>query len=84
MWDQASASRLGDSVRRHRLERGLPEETLATLAGITASELELIEAGVVESAKGEPEPSNPRLWTLTALARAMGTTVAELLADAEL
>ncbi|MDR7188118.1 transcriptional regulator with XRE-family HTH domain [Microbacterium sp. BE35] len=84
MWDQESATRLGTSVRRFRTERGLSQESLAFQAGITKNQLQLIEFGKGSGATDRPGPSNPKMSTLSGIARILNITVAELLADAGL
>lgn len=82
MWDDKSARRLGATLRRLRNERGLSQESLAYQAGITKNQLQLIESGRASGRKEEVGPSNPRMATLSGLARVLGMTVAELCADA--
>lgn len=84
MWDQASAIRLGESVRRLRTEQGLSQESLAYQAGITKNQLQLIEFGKASGATDRPGPSNPKMSTLSGLASILNITAAQLLADAEL
>ena len=83
MWDEESASRLGDTLRRLRNARGLSQESLAYQAGITKNQLQLIEAGRASGRKDEVGPSNPRMATLSGLAKVLGMTVSELCADAD-
>ncbi|WP_373695271.1 helix-turn-helix domain-containing protein [Microbacterium maritypicum] len=84
MWDEGSARRLGETLRRLRNDRGLSQESLAYQAGITKNQLQLIEAGRASGRKEEVGPSNPRMATLSGLSNALGMSVAELLADARL
>lgn len=84
VWDEKSASRLGVTLRHLRNARGLSQESLAYQAGITKNQLQLIEAGRASGRKEDGGPSNPRMATLSGLARVLGVSVAELFADAEL
>lgn len=84
MWDEASAKRLGLTLRRLRNETGLSQESLAHLAGITKNQLQLIESGRSVGRQSGPGPSNPRLETLSGIASALNMKMSELLAAAEL
>lgn len=84
VWDEESASRLGGTLRRLRGARGLSQESLAYQAGITKNQLQLIESGRASGRKDESGPSNPRMATLSGLARVLGVSVAELFTDAAL
>lgn len=79
MWDENSARRLGETLRRLRNDRGLSQESLAYQAGITKNQLQLIEAGRASGRKEEVGPSNPRMATLSGLADILGISVADLL-----
>ena len=59
---------LGQAVRQLREKRGLTQERLAQDAGITTGTISLIERG----------RSNPAWGTVTAIARALGVSTAEL------
>lgn len=84
MWDENSASRLGDTLRRLRGARGLSQESLAYQAGITKNQLQLIESGRASGRKGEAGPSNPRMATLVGLAGVLGVSVEHLMAESAL
>jgi len=62
-------------MRERRRERGLSQERLANQAGVTLSAIQRLEAGQV---------SDPHYSTLTGIAHALGTTVAELVGEKEL
>lgn len=64
---------LGAAIRRVRDERDLKQLTVAEDAGITVAHLSKIETGKV----------NPTWSTVTAIARALGVTLAELAERAE-
>src|SRR5215204_6234114 len=66
---------LGSRMRERRRERGLSQERLANQAGVTLSAIQRLEAGQV---------SDPHYSTLTGIAHALGTTVAELVGEKEL
>jgi transcriptional regulator with XRE-family HTH domain len=66
---------LGSRMRERRRERGLSQERLAYQAGVTLSAIQRLEAGQV---------SDPHYSTLTGIAHALGTTVAELVGEKEL
>lgn len=84
MWDEKSASRLGDTLRQLRNARGLSQESLAYQAGITKNQLQLIESGRASGRKEEVGPSNPRMATLSGLAGVLGVSVAQLMAESDL
>src|SRR5215213_994677 len=65
---------LGSRMRERRRERGLSQERLANQAGVTLSAIQRLEAGQV---------SDPHYSTLTGIAHALGTTVAELVGEKE-
>ncbi len=66
-WDDY-ARELGINLQRLRLERGLSQERLAHMAGISAYTYQKFEKG--ESKPGTP--MNPRLKTIVALAQVLG------------
>lgn len=82
MWTRDQAVRLGKVVHRLRLDRDLTQEKLAYAAGMTKNQVQLIEAGRASGRKGEAGAANPRLSTLAGLAKALGVSVSELLAEA--
>jgi transcriptional regulator with XRE-family HTH domain len=69
------ARALGVNLQRLRRKRGLSQERLAHMAGISAYTYQKFEKG--ESRPGMP--MNPRLFTLIAIAQVLGTTIEELL-----
>lgn len=69
------ARALGVNLQRLRLERGLSQERLAHLAGLSAYTYQKYEKG--ESKPGTP--MNPRLFTLIALSQALGVQIKDLL-----
>ncbi len=69
------ARALGITLQRLRLERGLSQERLAHMAGISSYTYQKFEKG--ESKPGTP--MNPRLFTLVAIAQVLGTTIDDLL-----
>ncbi|MDR1265067.1 MAG: helix-turn-helix transcriptional regulator [Propionibacteriaceae bacterium] len=73
----ALARQVGLRLQRLRLERGLSQERVAHLAGISAYTYQKFEKG--ESRPGSP--LNPRLFTLLALCQTLGVGVGELLGD---
>ncbi|MDR1077416.1 MAG: helix-turn-helix domain-containing protein [Propionibacteriaceae bacterium] len=70
----AFARQVGLRLQRLRLERGLSQEKVAHLAGISAYTYQKFEKG--ESRPGTP--LNPRLFTLLALCQVLGVGVGEL------
>jgi transcriptional regulator with XRE-family HTH domain len=72
------ARELGLNIQRLRLERGLSQERLAHLAGLSAYTLQKFEKG--ESKPGTP--MNPRLFTLMSMAQALSVEL-EVLIPAE-
>jgi transcriptional regulator with XRE-family HTH domain len=62
-------SQIGRGIRNLRQHRRLTIQQIADAAGISASMLSLLERGL----------TSPSLLTLTAITRALGTTLAELL-----
>jgi len=68
---------LGAKLYRFRVERGLSQEKLAVLAGISSFTYRKLE-------KGESNPgtdANPRLRTLVSIAKVLEIDVKELLPD---
>src|SRR3954453_2311051 len=63
---------LGPEVKERRRAFGLSQEHLAHEAGVTLSAIQRLEAGQVR---------DPRISTLSGVAHALGTTVAELLRE---
>ena len=66
---------LGVNLHRLRLERGISQERLAHMAGLSAYTYQKFEKG--ESKPGTP--MNPRLFTLIALSQVLDTPLSELL-----
>ena len=64
---------LGERVRRLRAERGLSQRGLAEGAGVHERHVQRVEAGA----------SNLRVSTVALLARALGTTVGEMVGVSE-
>ena len=83
-WDAVSARRLGETIRRLRLDRGLSQESLAFQAGITKNQVQLLEYGRASGRADDDGCSNPHLATLIGLAGVLGITAADLLDAAEL
>ncbi|WP_422114731.1 helix-turn-helix domain-containing protein [Brachybacterium sp. UNK5269] len=83
-WTNEDATRLGDTLRALRKQRGLTQEGLAYPAGLTKNSLQLLEAGRGSGRKDSTSPSNPRMATLTSLAGALGMSVSQLLSKADL
>lgn len=73
------ARELGQKLRRLREARGLSQERVAHVAGISAFTYFKFEKG--ESKPGTP--MNPQLLTLLALSQALGVRLDELLPDWE-
>ena len=68
---------MGLNLQRVRLERGLSQERLAHMAGISSYTYQKFEKG--ESKPGTP--MNPRLFTLMALAEVLHVGLADLVPD---
>lgn len=77
-WNSGNAQQFGDTLRMRRKAAGLSQEALAHAVGITKNHVQLLEAGRGASGANAPM-SNPRMSTVYGLARALGTTPAELL-----
>ncbi len=65
--------RFARNLRKHRVENGLSQGALAMRAQLHRTEISLLERGARE----------PRLSTIVRLARALGTTPAELVQGVE-
>ncbi len=65
-WAAARAFRIGEEVRRLRIERGLSQQELAGRMGLPQSAIARLEAGRVE----------PRLSTLDRVAQTLGVELA--------
>jgi transcriptional regulator with XRE-family HTH domain len=64
---------LGDAIRQLRTKRGISQEDLAHLAGVTTGTLSVIERG----------KSNPAWGTVKSIAAALGVTVVDVAKLAE-
>lgn len=73
---ESFARDLGQELQRARIAKGLSQERVAHLAGITGYTYQKFEKG--ESRPGTP--MNPQLKTLLALCQVLGLSPAELLA----
>ena len=71
------AEALGRRLAELRQTRGLTQESVAHAAGISRNHYQLLESGLVQ--RGNSKPANPRLSTLIALSRVLGTSVPELI-----
>jgi transcriptional regulator with XRE-family HTH domain len=69
------ARALGITLQRLRLERGLSQERLAHMAGLSAYTYQKFEKG--ESKPGTP--MNPRLFTLMAIAQVLDVSFEQLI-----
>jgi transcriptional regulator with XRE-family HTH domain len=76
-WKAAYARELGLTLQRLRLARGLSQERVAHLAGLSGYTYQKYEKG--ESKPGTP--MNPRLFNLIALAEVLEVNVTELLPE---
>ena len=83
-WDDASALRFGETLRRLREGKGLSQESLAWRAHITKNQVQLLEYGRASGRADDAGRSNPHMATLVGLAEALGITAAQLLAHADL
>ncbi len=61
---------LGENVKRIRIKKGLSQDKLSKLAGVTLTTLVKIESGAND---------NPKIKTLKGIANALGVGVDELL-----
>lgn len=69
------AREIGVRLQRLRIARGLSQERLAHLAGISTYTYQKFEKG-----ESKPDtPMNPRLFTILALAQALGVVLEEIL-----
>src|SRR5690349_13790233 len=75
-WDRY-AREVAIELHRLRVDRGLTQERLAAMAGISTFTYQKLEKG--ESNPGSP--ANPRLRTLAELADALGVSLHELLPE---
>lgn len=80
LWNRQRARALRETIRAHRVERGLSQEALAHNAGVTKNQVQLIEAGRNTTSELGPE-SNPTLRTLYGLADALKMSPRDLLPD---
>ncbi|HQE19899.1 MAG TPA: helix-turn-helix transcriptional regulator [Aggregatilineales bacterium] len=62
---------VGKAITRLRVQSGLTKEQLAARAGVSQSSLHYIETGV----------NSPSVRTLSKIAKALGVSIAELLAN---
>lgn len=74
-WKAEYARELGLNLQRLRAERGMSQERVAHLAGLSAYTYQKYEKG--ESRPGTP--MNPRLFNLIALAEVLEAKLADLL-----
>jgi transcriptional regulator with XRE-family HTH domain len=72
---EAYARSLGVALQRARIERGLSQEVLAHLAGLTRTHYQQIERGWWR----QGAPSNPSLRVVVRLAQALDVDVADVL-----
>lgn len=80
VWESEQARQFGNVVRELRRQAGMSQEALAHQVGITKNHIQLVEAGR-GSSRADGPPSNPRLTTVYALARALGVRPQELLPE---
>lgn len=77
------ASALGWRVRTLRVDRGMSQERLANIAGVSRNQVQNIEASRNNARRNDgrlaPGPGNPRLDTLFALAEALDVRLVDLL-----
>lgn len=64
---------LGEQVAERRRAKGIPQDKLALAVGISRVQLQNLERGLSDRAKGTP--ANPRLTTLVGLCRELGGTL---------
>lgn len=67
------ARRFGHAVRRRRVAAGLSQEALASAAGVHPTYVSLLERGL----------RDPRLTSIQKVARALGSSAAVLVREAE-
>ena len=70
---------MGHRLQELRNASGLTQEQVAEGAGIHRNHYQLLESGLSDRAKDSP--ANPRLSTLVALCRVLGTTVPDLIVE---
>lgn len=75
----APSAQLGTNLKRARAATGMTQAQVAEMAGLTQPHYAGLEAG--RSSNGNP--ANPRLNTLLDLARALSTSVTDLIAGIE-
>ena len=79
-WTQKQATEFAHTLRRLREDRGMTQEALAYASGLTKSAIQMLEAGRSSSRDANgTRPSNPRLSTVYALARALQASPEQLL-----
>ena len=71
------AEALGRRLAELRSARGLTQESVAHAAGISRNHYQLLERGLGQ--RGDRKPANPRLSTLIALSKVLGTSVPDLI-----
>jgi predicted transcriptional regulator len=64
---------VGTNIKKHRKTMGIPQDVLGARAGITRSQIQLIERG----------RTNPRLSTLVQIASTLEIDVTQLLTDTQ-
>lgn len=74
---------LGHRIGELRVRRGLSQQKLASLCGMSDTNLEAMEQGKQSSVRADTRTANPTLDTLWALASALDVSVVELLTDLE-
>jgi len=83
-WRSGDARRLGKTLRELRNDRGMSQEDLAHASGLTKNQMSLLERGRGSGPIATAGASNPRMETLAGIAEALGMSVSELLAKADL
>ncbi|MEI4274104.1 helix-turn-helix transcriptional regulator [Klenkia sp. LSe6-5] len=71
---------LGHRIGELRVRRGLSQQKLASLCGMSDTNLEAMEQGKQSSVRADTRTANPTLDTLWALASALDVSVVDLLA----